>query len=77
LDASVNSLSYLCVLRTRIEAYSNSKSKATTASEVALMRKAIHFLNNFDGVQMRYTGNELRKIVDFVVERASRTNLVR
>lgn len=69
LDPSINSISYLFILKTRLDANTSAKSQTKDTEN---LRNAITFLNSFDGMQIRYGGSEFRKVVDFVDRNAAR-----
>lgn len=72
LDPSVNSVSYLFILLLRARALtagSNIDPRPT-------FLQALNFLQQFDGVQMRYVGSWLRELIDVSIQIASHLNSV-
>ncbi|MCJ1452493.1 hypothetical protein MMC28_002836 [Mycoblastus sanguinarius] len=74
LDPSINTLPYLFVLLAHIGG-SSGKQKAGTISEAfapgsLLWQKMLDFVERFDPVQIRYSGNEFRRLVELVVTKA-------
>ncbi|KAK2762787.1 hypothetical protein FQN54_000961 [Arachnomyces sp. PD_36] len=73
LDPSVNSLSYLITL---LAAYDLQRAKTQEAWPTtlrpgsAIWSKSLTFLKTFDSVQVRYAGQEWRKLVELVISSA-------
>ncbi|KAL1644300.1 hypothetical protein SLS61_008903 [Didymella pomorum] len=64
LNPSVNSIAYAFALRHRISAAVDKQSSDAVPGG-ALWNKLVLFLETFDPVQMRYAGQEYRKLVDY------------
>ncbi len=70
IDPSINSLPYLFALLAHIFS-SGGKQKAGTVSNAfrpgyLLWQKALDFMERFDPIQVRYAGNEFRRLVDVI-----------
>ncbi|KAJ4383205.1 hypothetical protein N0V86_001249 [Didymella sp. IMI 355093] len=66
LNPAVNSIAYAFTLRHRISAAVDKKSTDVVQPGGALWNKLVLFLETFDPVQMRYAGQEYKKLVDYV-----------
>jgi COP9 signalosome complex subunit 3 len=64
LNPTVNSIAYAFALRHRISAAVDKKSTDAVPGG-ALWNKLVLFLETFDSVQIRYAGQEYRKLVDY------------
>ncbi|KAF2027902.1 hypothetical protein EK21DRAFT_114390 [Setomelanomma holmii] len=74
LNPSVNSIAYAFALRHRITALADKRSIPDTLKPGgATWNKLVLFLETFDPVQMRYAGQEWRKLVDYVEQIARAT----
>jgi len=76
LNPSVNSIAYAFALRHRISAAVDKKSTDVVPGG-ALWNKLVLFLETFDPVQMRYAGQEYRKLVDYAESLARSAGSVR
>ncbi len=66
LNPAVNSIAYAFALRHRITALVEKRTVPDTLRPGgALWIQLVGFLETFDPVQMRYAGQEWRKLVDF------------
>ncbi|KAI9707352.1 MAG: hypothetical protein M1836_000312 [Candelina mexicana] len=76
LDPSINTLPYLYVLLARNNAaqgsgkQSNNALPRTSVPGGTLWKKMVDFLARFDGRQVRYAGDEWRRLVEFVAKAA-------
>ncbi|KAF1930280.1 uncharacterized protein M421DRAFT_369933 [Didymella exigua CBS 183.55] len=66
LNPAVNSIAYAFALRHRISAAMDKKSSDTVQPGGALWNQLVLFLETFDPVQLRYAGQEYKKLVDYV-----------
>lgn len=72
LNPAVNSIAYAFALRHRISAVVDKKPASEAVQPGGtLWNKLVLFLETFDAVQMRYAGQEYKKLVE-VVERLAR-----
>ena len=76
LDPATNSIAYAFTLRHRIEA-AIKKSSDPFRPGVPLWNKLVLFLESFDPVQMRYAGEQWRKLVEHVESTARNEGVVR
>lgn len=76
LDPTTNAIAYAYALRHRIEA-ANKKSPDQLQPGSSLWNALVLFLESFDPVQMRYAGDQWRKLVDYVEQMARGANAVR
>ncbi|RDI81442.1 hypothetical protein Vi05172_g8644 [Venturia inaequalis] len=73
VDPSINSLSYLFVLRTRLFEPSGKTKLNISPNTLTL---ALEFLTKFDGVQMRYAGSDFRTLLEWLLQIANQTTIV-
>lgn len=76
LDPTTNSIAYAFTLRHRIEA-TNKKGADPFRPGVPLWNKLVLFLESFDPVQMRYAGEQWRKLVEYAELTARNEGAVR
>ena len=81
LDPSINSLPYLYALLAHVQAA--QPSEEVVSDELVMMdptdpiwAKAIQFLQSFDGRQVRYAGNEWRRVIEMVATSAMASDRV-
>lgn len=81
IDPSKNTLPYLYTLLAHI-CVSTGKQKSSTISDAfspgsTLWQKMLDFMESFDGRQIRYAGNELRRLIEATALKAQRVSQVR
>lgn len=81
LDPSINSLPYLFALLAHIKNVSGKNRKGSPSENFSpgqpLWTKMRLFIDTFDPLQIRYTGNEMRWLLESVVTNAVKAQDVR
>ena len=75
LNPTTNAIAYAYTLRHRIEA-AHKKSTDQLQPGSPLWNALVLFLESFDPVQMRYAGDQWRKLVDYIEQIARNANAV-
>ncbi|KAL2049655.1 hypothetical protein ABVK25_010115 [Lepraria finkii] len=74
IDPSVNTISYLYVLLAQINSPSGKQKAGSTSDSYApvtlLWLKTLEFMERFDHIQIRYVGNEFRRLVEMMAAKA-------
>ena len=74
VDPSVNTLAYLYILLAYITNSSGKQKSGAVSDSFApgsyLWHKSLDFLDRFDHIQIRYVGNEFRRLVEAIASRA-------
>ena len=75
LDPQRNSISYLYILTLRHRAFLQTKNPSQNEAHTLLLR-CLSFLQQFDHIQIRYVGRQLRELIDFTLSLAAHVGQV-